>query len=149
MQASAWAESQKIALRDAVLLLPLAAHLPLARTAWAQLGGWMPRIETTFGLARSLPSLPSQIVQPGQICFDAATDHVQASRMLRLQSWATEGAHNDPRAFTLAAAKLVDTAHALARAAASVEPLLRAAYWEQSRTLFRKLQEPSQALMVH
>ena len=136
MQSSAWAESQKIALRDAVLLLPLAAHLPLARTAWAQSGGWMPRIETTFTLARSLPSLPSQTVQPGQISFDAATDHVQAARMLKAQSWATEGAHNDPRAFTLAAAKLVSTAHALARAVAAVEPLRRAAYWEQARMLF-------------
>jgi ATP-dependent helicase/nuclease subunit B len=135
-QARAWAEAQEIELRDAVLLLPLAAHLPLARSAWARLGGWMPRTETTLSLARSLPSPPGQAVQLGQICFDMATDRLQAARMLRAQSWATEGAHGDPRAFALAAAKVVETAHALARAAACVEPLQRAAYWDDARALF-------------
>jgi ATP-dependent helicase/nuclease subunit B len=132
----AWAEAQQVELRDAVLLLPQAAHLPLARTAWARLGGWMPRIETTNSLARSLPSMAGQAVLPGQICFDVATDRLQAARMLRAQSWVTEGAHSDPRAFALATAKVVETAHALARAAACVEPLQRAAYWGEARSLF-------------
>ena len=136
LQARTWAEAQKIELRDAVLLLPLAAHLPLARSAWARLGGWMPRIETTRSLARSLPLTPGQALQPGQICFDAATDQLQAARMLRMQSWATAGSHSDPRAFALAAAKVVETAHALARAAGCVEPSQRVAYWEQARVLF-------------
>jgi ATP-dependent helicase/nuclease subunit B len=135
-QARTWAEAQQIELRDAVLLLPLAAHLNLARIAWARLGGWMPRIETTLSLARSLPSLPGQTAMPGQICFDVATDRLQAARMLRAQSWATAGLHSDPRAFALATAKMVETAHALARAAAGVEPSQRAAYWEQARALF-------------
>jgi ATP-dependent helicase/nuclease subunit B len=133
--ARAWAEGEKIELRDAVLLLSATQHLPLARAAWARLGGWMPRIETTLSLARSLPSSPSEATSSGQLCFDVATDRLQAARMLRAQSWASAGAHSDPRAFALAAAKVVETAHALARAAACVEPAQRAAYWDDARSL--------------
>jgi ATP-dependent helicase/nuclease subunit B len=135
-QTRAWAQAQQIELRDAVMLLPLSAHLPLARIAWARLGGWMPRMETTSSLARSLPSSSDQAVLPGQICFDVATDRLHAARMLRAQSWAITGAHGDPRAFALATAKVVETAHALSRAAACVEPAQRAAYWDEARALF-------------
>lgn len=135
-QARGWAEVQKIELRDAVLLLPATQHLPLARAAWARLGGWMPRVETTLSLARSLPSLPGEAASSGQLCFDVATDRLQAARMLRAQSWASASARDDPRGFALAAAKVVETAHALARAAASVEPAQRAAYWDDARALF-------------
>lgn len=135
-QSRDWAEARQIELRDAVLLLPLAAHLPLMRSAWARLGGWMPRTETTSSLARSLPSAPGQTALPGQICFDVATDRLQAARMLRAQSWATAGAQSEPRAFALMTARLVETAHAVARAAACVEPSQRAAYWDRARALF-------------
>lgn len=133
VQTRAWADAAKIELRDAVLLLPIAQHLPLARSAWARAGGWMPRIETVQSLARSLPSTPGQDLAAGQISFDVATDRLQAARMLRAQTWAQA---SEPRAFDLAAASLVDTAHALARSAACVEPSLRAAHWEQARALF-------------
>ena len=129
----AWSDAERIELRDAVLMLPISQHLPLARLAWARAGGWMPRIETVQSLARSLPSTPGQEVVAGQICFDVATDRLQAARMLRAQTWAQAA---DRRAFDLAAASLVDTAHALARAAAYVEPAQRAAHWEQARALF-------------
>jgi ATP-dependent helicase/nuclease subunit B len=135
-QVREWAEAQKIELRDAVLLLPATQHLPLARAAWARLGGWMPRIETTLSLARGLPPLPGEATSAGQLCFDVATDRLQAARMLRAQSWASSGAHSDPRVFALAAAKVVETAHALARAAACVGPAQRVAYWDNARSLF-------------
>ena len=135
-QTCLWAEAQHLELRDAVMLLPISQHLPLARQAWARAGGWMPRVETVQSLARNLPPMPGQAPVAGQICFDVATDRLQAARMLRAQTWATQGAHDDPRALTLAAASLVDTAHALARAAASVEPALRTAHWAKARTLF-------------
>ena len=141
-QARAWSDAAKIELRDAVLLLPIQQHLPLARLAWARVGGWMPRIETVQSLARSLPLSPgqsgqsgqwSQALVAGQLCFDVATDRLQAARMLRAQTWAQA---SDPRAFELAAASLVDTAHALARAAATVRPAQRGVHWEQARALF-------------
>ncbi len=133
VQTQAWAGAAKVELRDAVLLLPIAQHLALARLAWARSGAWMPRIETVQSLVGSLPPVPAQDVAAGQICFDVATDRLQAARMLRAQTWAQAA---DPRAFDLAAASLVDTAHALARAAAGVEPSLRAGHWEQARALF-------------
>jgi ATP-dependent helicase/nuclease subunit B len=132
-QTHAWADAAKIELRDAVLLLSISHHLPLARLAWARTGGWMPRIETVQSLARSLPCTAGEDIAAGQISFDVAIDRLQAARMLRAQTWAHAA---DPRAFDLAAASLVDTAHALARAAACVEPSLRAAQWEHARALF-------------
>src|SRR5437868_1480349 len=53
-QAQAWATEQGIEIRDAVMLVPFAQHLPLARRAWSLLDGWMPRVETTMTLARFL-----------------------------------------------------------------------------------------------
>ena len=135
-QSRAWADAQKLELRDAVMLLPLAQHLPLARQAWAHAGSWIPRVETVQSLARSLPPMPGQDPVAGQICFDVATDRLQAARMLRAQTWATQGAQAEPRAMAQAAASLVDTAHALARAAARVEPARRAAHWELARAWF-------------
>src|SRR5688572_12301025 len=72
--AGAWAADTGVALRDAVLLVPFAQHLPLARRAFAQAGGWMPRIETTMTLARSLA--PPTPPHPAQLSFDAALDRL-------------------------------------------------------------------------
>jgi ATP-dependent helicase/nuclease subunit B len=126
-----WADEQRVALRDAVVLLPFAQHLPLARRAWAQPGGWMPRIETTQTLARSLA--PGAPAEAGQISFDASLDRLTARRLLRSQSAAAAWARRDLRAFDLAVAAVVKTAHAIARAAAAVRPEDRAAYWDRGR----------------
>src|SRR5689334_2817474 len=77
--AQAWADGQGVAMRDAVMLLPFAQHLPLARRAWIALGGWMPRVETTQTLARSLG--PGAAPQPGQISFDGALDRLTARHL--------------------------------------------------------------------
>ena len=132
-QVQAWARDEGISLRDAIVLLPFAQLLPLARRAWARGGGWMPRIETTLTLARSLaPVLPAE---PGQITFDGALDRLSARRLLRGQAWAAGWARRDAHGFDHAVRALVQTAHALARAAAAVPPSERDAHWRQGREL--------------
>ena len=134
-QVRTWANQRAVRLADAVLLVPFAQHLPLARQAWALRRSWMPRIETSQTLARSLPPAAGRQPDAGQLCFDAALDGLHAAQMLRRQSWATAWARDDPRGFALAAAAVVATAYALARAAACVPPALREAHWEQARAV--------------
>jgi ATP-dependent helicase/nuclease subunit B len=132
-RALAWAGEHGVNLRDAVLLVPFAQHLPPARREWARSGGWMPRIETTQTLARSLG--PAQPPAPGQIGFDAAIDRLTARRLLQSQSWFLAWSRRDPRGVDQAVAALVQTAHALARSAAAVPPDERDAHWLRGREL--------------
>ena len=132
-QALAWAGERRVDLRDAVLLVPFAQHLPLARREWARSGGWMPRIETTQTLARSLG--PAQPLAPDQIGFDTALDRLTARRLLQSQSWFVAWSRRDPRGVDQAVVSLVQTAHALARAAAAVPPGERESHWRRAREL--------------
>lgn len=122
-----------MALRDAVMLLPFAQHLPLARRAWIALGGWMPRVETTQTLARGLG--PAAMAQPGQISFDAAWDRLTARQLLRAQAFGQAWHQRDERGFDQAVASVVQTAQAFARAAAAMMPAQREAYWAAGREL--------------
>lgn len=124
-----WAEAQGLDLRDTVVLLPFAQLLPLARRAFGATGGWMPRIETTQSLGRSLG--PPEPPAPGQLSFDVALDRLVAERMLRAQPWA----RNDVRGFAHWVAQVVDTAHALARAAFAMPAAQRPEHWERGRAL--------------
>lgn len=130
---AAWAQAQGVALRDAVVLVPFAQHLPLARRAFARAGGWMPRIETTMTLARSLA--PPAELHPSQLRFDPALDRLAARRLLRGQPFGLAWQRRDARGFDHAVRVLVQTAHALARAAAAVPPDRREAHWAQGREL--------------
>jgi len=126
-----WAAARGASLRDAVVLLPFAQHLPLARAAWAAVGSWMPRIETTQTLARALaPPAPGH---PLALTFDASADRIAAERLLRSQAWAVTWARRDPAGHAQALAALVSTAQAIWRAAASVAPASREAHWAQAR----------------
>ncbi|MEO8153429.1 MAG: PD-(D/E)XK nuclease family protein [Rhizobacter sp.] len=127
---AAWAQSRHVDLRSTAVLVPFAQHLPPARRAWAQLGGWQPRLETTHTLAASLG--PATRADDGQLTFDVSTDRLNAARMLRSQSWVRK----DPLAFNEAVAAVVATAHALVKAAAAIEPKARDAHWQQARELF-------------
>lgn len=130
-RASDWLEARGLAARDAVLLLPFAQHLAPARRAWMKLSRWQPRIETTHSLASALG--PSALPQAQQLTGDAAIDALAARALLRGQSWAEALRGEDPRAHDAAVQRLVEAAHALARAAALRDPAHRAAFWEQGR----------------
>jgi ATP-dependent helicase/nuclease subunit B len=132
-QVGRWADAHAVAVRDAIVLLPFAQHLSPARRAWAAAGGWMPRIETTLTLARSLgPALPAP---PGQITLDAALDRLAARRLLRMAAGSAGWARRDPQSFEHAADAVVQTAHALVRAVAAVPPAERDAHWRAGREL--------------
>ncbi|HUG22065.1 PD-(D/E)XK nuclease family protein [Piscinibacter sp.] len=126
-----WIEGLGLAPRDTIVLVPFAQHLPLARRAWARAGGWMPRIETTLTLSRSLG--PAQASDPLQISFDAALDRLVARRLLRPHGSAATWLRRDPRGFDHAVNAVVKTAHALARAAAAVAPDRREDHWRSAR----------------
>lgn len=136
--ANRWLDSQGVAARDAVLLLPFAQHLAPARRAWMQSGRWQPRIETTHSLAAALGPVP--LAQPLQISFDAAVDALSARRLLQGQSWAQALAASDARAFELSLQRLVEAAHAWARVATQCAPAQREAFWAQAR---QQLQQQS------
>ena len=131
--ALAWSRDLKIVWRDAIVLVPFAQHLPLARRAWASGGTWLPRIETTQTLARSLG--PAESPLGTQISFDPAIDRLIARRMLHAQGWAAAWARNDARAFDHAVGSVATIAHALARAGAAVPPDRRPAHWARGRAL--------------
>ena len=124
--AKRWAGEHGVALRDAVFLVPFAQHLPLARAAWATSALWMPRVETTQTLARSLA--PAELPSGDDIRFDAALDALTARRLLRSQSVFAAWLRRDPRAFDQAAQTLALTAQGIARALAAVPPSQREAY---------------------
>mgnify|MGYP006195505169 CR=1 FL=1 len=49
--ADAWLKAQGRDVRDAIVVVPVGALLPLVRQAWADaVGGWMPQIDTIAGL---------------------------------------------------------------------------------------------------
>ena len=130
---AAWAQAQSLNCRDLIVLLPFAQLLPVARRAFGAAGGWMPRIETTQSLARSLG--PAERPAAGQLSFDVALDRVLAGRLLREQTWASAWERSDARGFEQAVAAVVDSAHAIARAAFALPPAQRAEHWERGRAL--------------
>ena len=80
-----------------------------------KLSRWQPRIETTHSLASALG--PSALPQAEQLTGDAAIDALAARALMRGQSWAEALRKEDPRAHDAAVQRLVEAAHALARAA--------------------------------
>ena len=124
--AARWADGCGVALRDAVFLVPFAQHLPLARAAWAARGDpWMPRVDTTQTLSRSLA--PAAMPSGDDLRFDVALDTLTARRLLRSQSAFAGWLRRDPRAFEQAAQTLAQTAQSIARALAAVSPAQREA----------------------
>lgn len=126
-----WLAGQGLPLRDAVLLLPFAQQIIPARRAFAARGGWAPLITTTNSLASSLG--PSHLAAPGQISQDAAIDAFTAEGLLAAQSWAQALLSRDEKAYVAARARLVETAHALARGAAQRPPQARPAFFDAAR----------------
>ena len=125
---SDWLAEQDAAVRDAVLLLPFAQQIAPARRAWLAKGGWQPRITTSRSLASALG--PTLLAAPDQLSGDVAIDAFTADRLLADQSWVQPLKRNSPRDYRVALTRLVDTAQALARAAAQVPPTERPAFIE-------------------
>ncbi len=127
---AAWLDERGVPLRDAVLLLPFAQQLAPARRAFLARGGWMPRIATSHSLASALG--PTALARPGQLSGDAAIDAFTADRLLAGQSWVQPLKRGNLRDYRVALARLVDTAQALARAAAQVPPAARPAFLDMA-----------------
>ena len=129
-QAETWCAAGSVAWRDAVVLVPFLELLAPARRAFGAVGGWMPRVETTRTLARSLgpPSEPTS-----ERGFDSALDTLLAMQLLGRQKWGAEWSRRDPRGFERGAARVARTAHQLAQAAHALPPATRAAWWQRAR----------------
>ena len=104
-----WARHEKVELRDALVLVPFAQLLPLARRAFAQAGGWMPRIETTQTLALALG--PVALAGEAEITFDVSIDTLSAVQLLRSQAWGAVWARRDVRGLERAAGCEIGRAH--------------------------------------
>ena len=132
-QSLRWLDSEQIPRRDAVVLLPFAQLLPLARRAFAAQRGWQPRIETTLTLAASLGPAPagSELA----LRSDLSTNRLNAAKLLRQQAWAQRWARRDPQGFDFAAAALAVTAQAFASAELAQAPDRRPGFWARARAL--------------
>ena len=126
-----WLSARHLPVRDAVVLLPYAALLPIARAAFAELGGWQPRVETLQTLAASLAAPQAPVA--GQISGDAVVDRMLARTLLLKQPWAAALRLRDGRDFDALVASMVDFAQALTHAAACHAPKERNAYWSHAR----------------
>ena len=132
-RARRWLDERGVAARDAVVLVPFAQLLPLARRAFAGQADWLPRIETVHTFARARG--PAAVAPAGQLTFDATTDLLSADQLLRAQGWGAAWARRDALGFERAVAAFVGTAHDLARGAFSRAPHERAAHWALAREL--------------
>lgn len=142
-QVRSWATARAVELRDAVVLVPYAQLLPLARGAFARAGGWSPRVETTRTLAASLG--PAARQEPGQVTFDTALDSLGVAQLLRTRAWGAAWARRDPRGFDQAVDHVVGTGYELASAAAAVAPSARATYWAGVRELMPPIVGPGES----
>ena len=126
-RSAAWLHQHGSAVRDSIVLLPYSALLPHARQAFAALGGWQPRIETTLTLSASIGPPPAAL--PGAVCGDTVAARLQASRVLMRQPWGQAWARRDRRGFEGLVAQVVDAAQGLMRAALARPLDAREAFW--------------------
>jgi ATP-dependent helicase/nuclease subunit B len=125
------AGQRRLELRDCIVLVPFAQLLPLANQAFAERGGWMPRIETTGSLAQAFSAQAS--TEAEGLTFDSAIDALNAQAILSRQVWARSWQERDPRGFAIAAVHLAQTSHTFARCAQAMRPAARGGYWTRAR----------------
>lgn len=135
-----WAATRRLALRDTIVLLPFAQLLAPARAVFGRSDTWLPRIETTQTLARSLGPAPR--AQALQLSLDPGADLLTASQLLEGQAWGREWSRRDPHGFARAVDSVVDTAQALWRAASAIAPSQRAGHWARARALLAPVSGP-------
>ncbi len=140
----AWLAQQGVPPRDAVVLLPFAQHLGMARRAFAHQCVWPPRLETTRSLASALG--PQPLAVPGQLSGNDAVDALAAAERLG-RAGLLVGA--DARSQRVRAQRLLALALALRRAADAISPAQRAGYWlHAARELAGQGAEPLEAALA-
>ena len=126
-----WLAERALAPQDAVLLLPFVELLPPARSAFAGLGGWMPRIETVRTLAATLGPAPG--AAQGSLSGEVAVDRLVAAQLLAQVAALRDWRARDPQAHAQAVGEVLQAAQTLARGAAAVHPAQREAWWALAR----------------
>lgn len=135
-----WLGEHRIALRDAVLLVPFSALIAPARNAFAGSGGWLPRVETPLTLAATLAPPPAG--PAAALCGDIVLDRLNAAALLRQQPWGAARERSDRRGFDIVVDAVVQTAQALRQAALAVAPTARGAFWQRVRDACPPAQGP-------
>ena len=143
LRTRAWLLARALPVRDAIVLLPFAALLTPARAAWAELGGWQPRIETPLTLAASLG--PPAAMAPGACSGEPTQDALAASQILLRLSWGAQWAVRDPAGFVHVVRAVVDAAQALRARALALEPAARESFWNEARALLPVASGPTTA----
>lgn len=136
---AAWAAAG-VSVRDAVVLVPHTGLLGVARGAFAQHGGWQPRVETVHTLAESLAPPTAQAADGPTL--ERCIDRLAARALLKREALGRDWAERDPRAFDAAVADIVDTAHALLDSVQARAPGERAAWWQAARAALPSMQGP-------
>lgn len=131
-----WLTEQDINPRDAMVILPVGAVLPLARQAWNRaVGGWQPAIETVASLMSAHAWRRSSVKGAASISGDAIADRIQVGHQLGKEAWARQWASRDPRGFEHAMDQVVQAAHDWVKRAQAIPPRLREPYWQEARSL--------------
>lgn len=131
-----------VSARDAIVLVPHAGVLGVARQAFAGLGGWQPRVETVATLAASLAPQPA--AADGGPTGDRRVDRLAVAQLLRREALGRDWAARDPRAFDAAVSAIVDTALAMLGAAQAQPPAARDAWWRAARDALPGIGGPGQ-----
>lgn len=134
----AWLTHHRIEVRDALVILPVGAVLPLARQGWAEaVGQWMPRIDTVAALMDSVgwmaspPAGRRSDLPP--VTLDAVVDRLQAASLLGREEWGKTWARRDRRGFEFALDQVVQVAQTLVRRMQALPPPQREAYVAHAR----------------
>jgi ATP-dependent helicase/nuclease subunit B len=118
-------------LSRAVVLLPFAQLMPLARRHWAALYpiGFVPQFQTTSNWANQLRSFSPE---SGDISFEMSQDVLKAAQLLKT-AHLDIFAGLDTTQQDLITTRLVEAAHQLAASAAAVHPQKRLAWADEMR----------------
>lgn len=133
-QVRTWLHAQGLQPRDTVVVLPLAAHLPLARAAWAQgAEGWLPRLGTvpTFAAEAGGRLRGDGVLPTG----DGSMDLLAARALLLREEWARAWRRRDRRGFELGVHRVLESAQAWAAQLAARMPADREGFVAQQRTV--------------
>ncbi len=139
-QLLAQASRRGLAPRDCIVLVPFVQLLAVARLEFARHGGWMPRVETSHSLAKTLG--PEPMLVAGEPSFDLAIDNLVMQQLLVRQAWGRAWMARDPAGLVKASAQVARTAHDLARSAFTLTPILRPAYWRSVRDILAPIEGP-------